>query len=73
MPTASVWWRAALCLSLSGWDANQHFQSEELVPQFEQALKNILAVLAQAGGIFSTPRQRGIKAPEQGSSRAFGE
>jgi enamine deaminase RidA (YjgF/YER057c/UK114 family) len=33
-----------------GWDANQKFQSEELVPQFEQALKNILAVLAQAGG-----------------------
>src|ERR1039457_5207849 len=33
-----------------GWDADQHFQSEELVPQFEQALKNILAVLAQAGG-----------------------
>jgi len=33
-----------------GWDANQRFQSEELVPQFEQALKNILAVLAQAGG-----------------------
>jgi len=34
-----------------GWDANQYFQSEELVPQFEQALKNILAILAQAGGI----------------------
>src|SRR5471032_1555572 len=33
-----------------GWDANQKFQSEELVPQFEQALKNILAILAQAGG-----------------------
>jgi len=33
-----------------GWDAEQHFQSEELVPQFEQALKNILAILAQAGG-----------------------
>ncbi len=33
-----------------GWDANQHFHSEELVPQFEQALKNILAILAQAGG-----------------------
>ena len=33
-----------------GWDANQNFQSEELVPQFEQALKNILAILAQAGG-----------------------
>jgi enamine deaminase RidA (YjgF/YER057c/UK114 family) len=33
-----------------GWDAKQHFQSEELVPQFEQALKNILAILAEAGG-----------------------
>jgi enamine deaminase RidA (YjgF/YER057c/UK114 family) len=33
-----------------GWDAEQHFQSEELVPQFEQALKNIIAILAEAGG-----------------------
>ena len=33
-----------------GWDANQRFQSEHLVPQFEQALKNILAILAEAGG-----------------------
>jgi len=33
-----------------GWDEAQHFQSEKLVPQFEQALKNVLAVLAQAGG-----------------------
>ncbi len=33
-----------------GWNAEQRFQSEELVPQFEQALKNILAILAQAGG-----------------------
>lgn len=33
-----------------GWDAEQRFQSEELVPQFEQALKNILAILAEAGG-----------------------
>ena len=33
-----------------GWDAEQRFRSEELVPQFEQALKNILAILAQAGG-----------------------
>ena len=32
-----------------GWDANQRFQSEELVPQFEQALKNIIAILAVAG------------------------
>ena len=33
-----------------GWDAAQKFQSEEIAPQFEQALKNVLAVLAQAGG-----------------------
>ena len=33
-----------------GWDANQRFQSDDLVPQFEQALKNILAILAEAGG-----------------------
>ena len=33
-----------------GWDAQQKFHSEELVPQFEQALKNILAVVAEAGG-----------------------
>jgi enamine deaminase RidA (YjgF/YER057c/UK114 family) len=32
-----------------GWDANQKFQSEDLVPQFEQALKNIIAILAEAG------------------------
>jgi len=33
-----------------GWDAAQVFQSEDLAPQFEQALKNVLAVLAEAGG-----------------------
>ena len=33
-----------------GWDARQKFHSEEVAPQFEQALKNILAVLAEAGG-----------------------
>jgi enamine deaminase RidA (YjgF/YER057c/UK114 family) len=33
-----------------GWDEQQHFQSEDLVPQFEQALKNVLAILAEAGG-----------------------
>ncbi len=33
-----------------GWDAAQRFQSDKLVPQFEQALKNVLAVLAEAGG-----------------------
>ena len=33
-----------------GWNAQQRFESDDLVPQFEQALKNVLAVLAQAGG-----------------------
>jgi enamine deaminase RidA (YjgF/YER057c/UK114 family) len=33
-----------------GWDAAQQFHSEEIAPQFAQALKNILAVLAEAGG-----------------------
>ncbi len=33
-----------------GWDAQQKFHSEDIAPQFEQALQNILAVLAQAGG-----------------------
>lgn len=32
-----------------GWGPDQRFQSEDLVPQFEQALKNILAILAEAG------------------------
>ena len=33
-----------------GWDERQKFHSAELVPQFEQALRNVLAVLAEAGG-----------------------
>lgn len=32
-----------------GWNADQVFQSEDLSRQFEQALKNIIAVLAEAG------------------------
>ena len=33
-----------------GWDAHKKFHAAELVPQVEQALKNVLAVLAEAGG-----------------------
>jgi enamine deaminase RidA (YjgF/YER057c/UK114 family) len=33
-----------------GWDAQQRFHSEALAPQFAQALDNVLAVLAEAGG-----------------------
>ena len=32
-----------------GWDAQQRFHSEEIAPQFDQALANIVAVLAAAG------------------------
>ena len=33
-----------------GWDAQQRFHSEQIAPQFEQALRNVLDVLGQAGG-----------------------
>jgi enamine deaminase RidA (YjgF/YER057c/UK114 family) len=33
-----------------GWDAEQRFSSEDLCVQFEQALKNVLTVLGEAGG-----------------------
>ena len=33
-----------------GWDAQQRFHSEDIAPQFDQALANVLAVLAVAGG-----------------------
>lgn len=33
-----------------GWDAQQVFRSEAIAPQFDQALANVLAVLAKAGG-----------------------
>ncbi len=32
-----------------GWDAQQRFHSEEIAPQFDQALANIVEVLAAAG------------------------
>ncbi|HEX6266485.1 MAG TPA: RidA family protein [Burkholderiales bacterium] len=33
-----------------GWNAEQVFESESIVPQFERALRNVLEVLAEAGG-----------------------
>ena len=33
-----------------GWDAQQHFHSDDLIEQFSLALDNILAVLYAAGG-----------------------
>jgi enamine deaminase RidA (YjgF/YER057c/UK114 family) len=33
-----------------GWNSQQQFASGQIVPQFEQALRNVLTVLEQAGG-----------------------
>ena len=33
-----------------GWNAEQEFESEDFVDQVGQALRNVLAVLAEAGG-----------------------
>jgi enamine deaminase RidA (YjgF/YER057c/UK114 family) len=33
-----------------GWDTQQKFHSEDIAAQFDQALANVLAVLAEAGG-----------------------
>jgi len=33
-----------------GWDEEEIFHSNQLVPQFEQALKNVLAIVYKAGG-----------------------
>lgn len=42
--------KIVFCAGQVGWTAEQKFESEDIAPQFEQALKNILAVLAEAGG-----------------------
>ena len=33
-----------------GWTSEEKFPSDKLVPQFEQALKNIVAIVKKAGG-----------------------
>ncbi|MBL4758487.1 MAG: RidA family protein [Rhizobiales bacterium] len=42
--------RIAFIAGQVGWNADQVFESEELTPQFAQALDNVIAVLAEAGG-----------------------
>lgn len=42
--------RTAFIAGQVGWNRDQVFESEDLAPQFEQALKNVLDVLAQGGG-----------------------
>ncbi len=34
-----------------GWDENEDILSTELVPQFEQVLKNIVTIVSKAGGL----------------------
>ena len=48
---ASATGRVVFIAGQVGWDEQQRFHSEALAPQFEQALKNVLTVLAQAGGL----------------------
>jgi enamine deaminase RidA (YjgF/YER057c/UK114 family) len=33
-----------------GWDEQQKFHSDQIAPQFDQALRNVLTILAEAGG-----------------------
>ena len=33
-----------------GWTPEEKFASDKLIPQFEQALKNIVAIVKKAGG-----------------------
>ena len=42
--------RIAFIAGQVGWDAQQRFHSDDIAAQFEQALQNVLMVLAEAGG-----------------------
>ena len=42
--------RALFFAGQVGWDTQEQFSSEKLVPQFEQALKNIVQIVEKAGG-----------------------
>lgn len=41
--------RMVFVAGMVGWDSRGHFHSTELVPQVEQALRNIVAVLQEGG------------------------
>ena len=41
--------RMVFCGGLIGWNANQEFESDDFVDQVAQTLRNIVAVLAEAG------------------------
>ncbi len=56
-----------------GWDAGQKFHSTEVAPQFDQALQNVLAVLAEAGAAPNTsaasPRSAATSRPTSPRAR----
>ena len=41
--------RMVFCGGLVGWNADQHFESDDFVDQVAQTLRNIVMVLAEAG------------------------
>ena len=41
--------RVVVTAGVVGWNAEEHFESEDLVSQFRQTLVNILAILAEDG------------------------
>ena len=42
--------RMVFIAGMVGWDSEGHFHSDDIVAQTRQALQNIVAVLAEAGG-----------------------
>lgn len=42
--------RQVFVSGMVGWDAEERFASDDFVPQVRQALRNVVAVLAEAGG-----------------------
>ena len=42
--------RTIFCGGMVGWNANQEFETDDFAAQVAQALRNIVTVLAEAGG-----------------------
>jgi enamine deaminase RidA (YjgF/YER057c/UK114 family) len=42
--------RTIYCGGMVGWNANQEFETDDFAAQVAQALRNIIVVLAEAGG-----------------------
>ena len=62
--------RLVFVAGLIGWDENGEFQSGDFIAQTAQTLKNIVAVLAEAGAVAFTDGERAV-ADAQTMSRAM--